>query len=240
MSIAGLIVAAHLCVGLNVFAVSPVLPIIIEDYGITSTAASLLVALALLAAAFGLPGGLIVMRLGLKPAFTIAWVSMGLLVLSAVAPNYPALLVLRLLLGLGSALVLTATGPLLVTWFQPREVVLMNGLNTAVFSLGIALSVWTMVPLAEVIGWRFALTAFGGVGVVGTFAWIALGRETREAGAEPEKISVRQIPAVLNRSPILLLLAADAGVLVQYTALSAWLPNFYAESRGMTLSQLDF
>ena len=36
---------------------------------------------------------------------------------------------------------------------------------------------------------------------------------------------------------MLLLLAADAGVLIQYTALSAWLPTFYTEVRGMTLGR---
>lgn len=243
--IAGLILAAHLCIGLSVFAVSPVLLVIIEEYGINRAAASLLVALPLLAAAaFGLPGGIIAMRLGLRLAFSAAWVSMGLLALSALAPNYPALLALRLVFGLGSALVLTATGPLLAAWFPPKEVVLMNGLNTAILSLGIALSVGTMAPLAEVVGWQAALTVYGGLGVLGTLAWLILGKGTPEAGPEAgvsaEKISVGQIPAVLFRRPILLLLAADAGVLVQYTALTAWLPSFYYETRGMTMSQAGF
>ena len=39
---------------------------------------------------------------------------------------------------------------------------------------------------------------------------------------------------------MLLLLAADAGVLIQYTALSAWLPTFYYEVRGMTLARAGF
>ena len=38
----------------------------------------------------------------------------------------------------------------------------------------------------------------------------------------------------------MLLLAADAGVLFQYTALASWLPSFYVEVRGMTLSQAGF
>ena len=40
--IAGLILAAHLCIGLNVFAVSPVLSVVIEEYGISRAGASLL------------------------------------------------------------------------------------------------------------------------------------------------------------------------------------------------------
>lgn len=252
--IAGLILAAHLCIGLNVFAVAPVLLVIMDDYEISRTGASLLVAVALLAAAvFGLPGGMIAMRLGLKISFTLAWVSMGLLALSALAPNYPALLGLRLVFGLGSALILTATGPLLGAWFRPREVVVMNGLNSAVLSLGIAVSVGTMVPLAEAAGgWRIALTIYGGIGVLGTLAWLMLGMAApasdhgmragrdREAGRGAERISVGQIPSVLFRRPVLLLLAADAGVLVQYTALTAWLPAFFTETRGMTMSQAAF
>ena len=39
---------------------------------------------------------------------------------------------------------------------------------------------------------------------------------------------------------MLLLLAADAGVLIQYTALSAWLPTFYSEVRGMSLARAGF
>ena len=235
--IAVLILAAHLCVGLNLFSVSPVLPVIIEEYGISRTAASLLVALALLVtAAFGLPGGVIAMRLGLKTAFALAWFFMGLQALSALAPGYPALLFLRLLFGLGAALVLTATGPLLVTRLRPREVLLMNGLNTAVLSSGIALSVGGMASLAESIGWEAALSAYGALGVAGTAAWLLAGQGAVEFSST-ERISIRGAPSVLLRRPILLLLAADAGVLVQYTALSAWLPTFYSESRGMTLSQ---
>ena len=238
--IAGLILAAHLCLGLNLFAVSPILPLIIEDYAISHRAASLLVAMTLLVAAvFGLPSGLLATRLGLKATFTLAWLSIGMLALSSFAPNYPALLTLRLLSGFGGALVLTATGPLLVSWFHPREVVLMNGLNTALLSLGIAVSVAGAAPLAGAIGWENALTAFGSLGVLGTIAWVVLGRDSR--GASPlERIALRQAPRVLNQRPIILLMLADAGVLVQYTAMTAWLPTFFFESRNMSLSQAGF
>ena len=93
-----------------------------------------------------------------------------------------------------------------------------------------------VAPLAEAIGWKTALTAFGCLGVVGAVAWIAFGRDS--PGASPlERISLRQVPGILNRRPIILLLMADAGVLVQYTALTAWLPTFFFESRNMSLSQ---
>ena len=48
--IVGLILLAHLSVGLNFFGVSPLLPLIIEEYGITRATAGLLIALPLLIA----------------------------------------------------------------------------------------------------------------------------------------------------------------------------------------------
>ena len=49
--IAGLLLLANLALGLSLFAASPILPLIIEDYGISRASAGLLVTLALLIAA---------------------------------------------------------------------------------------------------------------------------------------------------------------------------------------------
>lgn len=239
--IAGLILAAHLAVGLNVFAVSPILLLIIDDLSINSTTASLLVALPLLVAAlFGLPGGLITMRLGLKRTFAAAWVAIGLLALSPLATNFASLLTLRLIYGLGIAMVLTATGPLLMQWFRPKEILIMNGLTTAVLSLGIALALATAVPLAEALEWESALGVFGTAGILGTLAWVWLGRAPPREGNLSAAVPVRGIFLVLRSRGILLLLAADAGVLIQYTALSAWLPTFYYEVREMSLARAGY
>ncbi|MCI0811470.1 MAG: hypothetical protein J4O10_07960, partial [Chloroflexi bacterium] len=45
---AAMVLAGHLCVGLNVFPVSPLLPLAIDEYGISRAAAGLLVSLPLL------------------------------------------------------------------------------------------------------------------------------------------------------------------------------------------------
>ena len=133
--IAGLILLAHLSIGLGFFAVSPLLPLIIEEYEITRATAGLLIALPLLiAAAFGLPGGAVIGRIGLKRVFTLGFLLVGLLFLSSWAPNFPTLLALRLGYGIGFAVILTATGPLLMQWFPPKEVLILNSLNTAVIT----------------------------------------------------------------------------------------------------------
>ncbi len=102
--IAGLVLVAHLGVGVNLFVVSPLFPLIIEDYGISRATAGLLIALAtLVAAAFGLPGGALTARLGLGRVFTVGGFMVGLLVFSPVAPSFLTLLVLRMGYGIGFA-----------------------------------------------------------------------------------------------------------------------------------------
>jgi len=236
--IGGLVLLGHLALGLNLFAASPLFPLIIDDYGISRAAAGLLVTLALLAAAsLGLPGGVIIARLGLRRAFTIGWWITALTVLSAFAPNFGVLLALRSVSGFGVALLIAATGSLLMRWFRPKEVYIMNGLNSAALSLGIAISVSTAVPLADAVGWLGALSIFGITGLVGAVAWGFLGRPVGQASPSVPLITRKELWAVLSHRAILLLVVADAGVFVQYTALTTWLPSFYNETRGISLAQ---
>ena len=94
---AALVLAGHLSVGLNVFAVSPLLPLAIDDYNVNRAAAGLLVALPLLvAAALGLPSGILIARIGLRRAFIIGWSAVALVSLSGAAPNFITLLLLSL------------------------------------------------------------------------------------------------------------------------------------------------
>ncbi len=137
-------------------------------------------------------------------------------------------------------MILTATGPLLMQWFRPRELRVMNALNTAVLSLGIALSVSTASPLAQVMAWQMTLTVFALPGIAGLVAWLVLGRTSGRIHEARGGISLGEVAAVLRNRSVALLLAADAGILVQYAAFTGWLPTFYNEDRGISLSQAGF
>jgi cyanate permease len=239
--IAALVLAGHLSVGLNIFAVSPLLPLAIDDYEVNRATAGLLVALPLLvAAALGLPAGILIARIGLRKAFIIGWAAVAVVSLSGWAPNFITLVLLRSAIGLGFAFILTATGPLLIQWFRPREFTVMNALTTAALSLGIALSVATAAPLAELMDWQMALAVYALPGIAGLLAWLVLGRASVGAPMTGAGISLSEVGTVLRNRTVVLLLAADAGILVQYAAFTSWLPTFYNEDRGISLSQAGF
>ena len=241
--IAGLILAAHFSVGLNFFSVSPVLPLIMEDFGITRATASLLVALALLVhAIFGLPGGVIAARFGVKRVYFLAWLLVGMSVFSSFVNSFSTLLILRLAYGVGFGVIIPATAPLLMQWLKPREITVMNGLDIAALTLGVALSVTTVAPIADGIGWKNALSVFGAIALLGALAWAFLGRARppEHQAISVTNITFSDISSVLRNPVILLLAAADALVFMQYTALTGWLPTFYGESRNMSLAQAGF
>ena len=88
--IAGMVLFAHLALGLNMFAAAPLFPLIIEDLGVSRTTAGLLVTLGLLvSAAFGLPGGVVIARLGLRRTFNAGWWLTALMALAALTPTSP-------------------------------------------------------------------------------------------------------------------------------------------------------
>ena len=289
---AAMTLAAHLAAGLNLFAVSPLLPLAIDDYGISRAQAGMLISLPMLVGALlGIPGGMLAARIGLKRAYMLSWLSMSLLALSAVTPSFPAMLLLRLSYGVGLALMVSASGPLVMQWFRRREILIINALNTAILSLGVAISVAGAVPLAQWLDWKTALTLFSGVGVIGAILWplapkappsapsthqprksptASLHRSgnpltdsPRQPGNPPNQltttadnpptdspqpagntrgggISLREVLTVLRGRAVALLVAADAGIFIQYTALTGWLPTFYHEARGLSPSEAGF
>ncbi len=230
--------AGHLAAGLNLFALSPLLPLAIEEYGISHWEAGMLVSLPMLVgAAIGLPGSMLIARVGVKRAYFCAWVAMALLALAPVVPNFYVLLVLRLAYGVGLGLMVVATGPLVMQWFRPKEMLVVNSLNTALLSAGVAASLAGAVPLAELLGWKMTLTALSSVGIIGAVLWpFAPGDRQNDAG-HSNGISIQEVLGVLRGRAVALLVAADAGIFIQYTALTTWLPTYYSEERGISLSE---
>ena len=230
--------AAHLAAGLNLFALSPLLPLAIDEYGISHWAAGMLVSLPMLVgAAIGLPGGILIARVGVKRAYMWAWIAMALLALAPIVPNFYVLLFLRLAYGVGLALMVVATGPLVMQWFRPKEMLIVNSLNTAILSGGVAASLAGAVPLAELVGWKMTLTAFSCIGVLGVILWPFAPRDRANHSGRQSGISLREVAGVLRARAVVLLVAADAGIFIQYTALTTWLPTFYGEERGISAQE---
>ena len=229
---------AWLASGLSLVALSPILPLITEEYGISHTMAGFLVAVVfIITAAFGLPGGIIVGRLGLRRTYTITLFMIGSMTLMFLSPNFYGLLGLRIVYSLGMALISPATGHLIMQWFRSREYSIMTSMMVGCTAVGSVISLSTAALLADILGWERVLGLFGAVGLAAAFAWLLWGKA--RAGEEHIRpvLAWQEIRAILGNRTILLICAADVAVFMQYFALSSWLPTFYKDTRGMSLTQ---
>ena len=232
---------AHFATGLSFQSLAPVLPLITDDYGINHATAGVLVGVVMIIhGAFGIPGGLIVGRVGVWRIYTVSWFMMGALTLTALSPSFEGLMALRIIYGLGVAAMMPATGPLIMQWFRPREVPIITSLNVASVSLGIVVSVSTASPLAGLMGWETVLGLFGAVGLAGAFAWLVWGKTREEAWEAATPLSPSEIWSVLRNKTVFLLGLADTACFSMYVALSGWLPTFYNEVRGMSPTEAGF
>ena len=172
-----------------------------RDLGVNRATVSLLVALALLIhAVFGLPGGVIAGRFGAEKVYLLAWILVGMSAFSSFAENFATLLVLRLAYGIGFGLIIPTTAPILIRWMKPREITVMNGLDIAALTLGVAVSVTTVAPISEEIGWKNALSVFGTVALLGAVAWAFLGKAQCSDGQQvsEKRITLNDISNVLR------------------------------------------
>ena len=237
--IAGLILLGHFAHGLNFVVVAPILPLITADYGISHTSGGLLIGVVMLIqGAFGLLGGLVVGKLGLKRVYTVGWFMTGAGTLVFLSPDFFGLLGLRVVYGIGTALLVPATGPLIMQWFRPKQMPVMTSVSLAIMTVGVVVSVTTVAPLSNAIGWQNVLGIFGAVSLSGAVVWTFLGR-SRDEGAVPLP-ALREIGTVLRSRAMVLLGLADAACFAQYTALVGLLPTFFHEERDMSLSEAGF
>ncbi len=236
--VAGMAVWISFTLGLSMFSVSPVTSLIMDDYSINRGTASLLISLIpLIHLLFAIPGSMLVSRIGSRNLIFLGALLGSAPLLSFLAVDFPLLVLTRVLYGVGLALVFPSVGPLAMHWFHSKELPVFNGLFVAALTLGMAISSFAMAPISEAVGWKAALSIFGGIPLIGAIGWMALGQRTQAAVQSVGHLSLKGTLRIVRSRNTLLIAAADAGPYALLTAAVSWLPTFYHEVHGMSLSE---
>ncbi|HEU4758597.1 MAG TPA: MFS transporter [Dehalococcoidia bacterium] len=147
---------------------APVLPEVADDTGVSVTAAGQLVTVsALVTVVFLVLLGPLADRYGKRPMLMMGLAAMGLAALgSSLTSSYGALIALRVLSGIGDALVLPSAASAVADYFdgKDREV----ALNVLLVPLGAAvvLGLPVVVLVSEVASWHGAFLVFAGLTLV--------------------------------------------------------------------------
>ena len=162
-------------------AVPPLLPHIMEEYGLTHTIASMLMLLVALPGVFtSVLGGILVDRYGAKNLVSIG---LALVCVGDLLSAYPALFVVmevgRLVLGVGGALTVVSAMALVSQWFSQEE----RGLAMGIFGINMPLATIFSFNLLGALGsmysWRLSVLTSLGVSIAILFIWMAGAREKR-------------------------------------------------------------
>ncbi|UTH73067.1 CynX/NimT family MFS transporter [Chromobacterium sp. IIBBL 290-4] len=107
--------------------------------------------------------------------------AMGLMAIGILTPfihNYPLLLLVRFLMGLGGALLVVYFAPIVMLWFKPRELALVNGINSGAFNIGTAIVLFGLPIMQHWFGgWQNTLLAISLGSVLCFVLWLAFGAE---------------------------------------------------------------
>lgn len=240
--IAGIILLFNLFYGANFSVIAPVMSLVTEEYGVGRGAASFLVSGVLIAQAlFVIPGGMLAAKAPLRLVFAVGCVVAAAMSLTFLAEHFAVLLVLRLVYAMAFVVVMPATAPILMRWFNVRELPVMNSLHMTFFTLGVAVGAFTSSPLSLAIGWQTTFVIFGTAMLVVGALWLAFGRvPSLEATGKVRRVSLREMAMAVRSRTVLLLGLADGAAFAHYLALTTWLPTYYNEVFGMSLTKAGY
>ena len=242
--ILAIVYLASIVAPFNQFKVPPIMPVLMEAFGLDLTqAGSLMSVIAVVGLVLALPAGILLQRYGSKP---IGLIALGFMAagsaIGALAGSYNALLGSRVVEGVGIGLIGVVAPATIAMWFPPAR-------------QGTPMGIWaTWVPVGSVLMYNLAPADGGQVrlagGVVGggrggaggdapvRGCWCATRRTCRpSANGMPPRPGIGK--ALANRD-IWLLALMFACFSLALVSIGTYYPTYLSEVRGYPLGQAAF
>ena len=251
---AAAVVVAILLLGLNlrgpIIAVSPVLDTIAADLRIGEATAGLLTSLPVLCFGLLTPlASVLLARAGLGRGVSISLVVLLVGIAVRSVDGLTGALAGTLLIG-AAITVGNIAVPVVIGRDLPRHSGAVLGAYTASLNVGSMITLALTVPLADALGWRWALVTWGGLVLVAAAVWWfavrdpaggaphdaaqdAPGPDQPPADRPPDDGARARGPVWWRRPVVWGLTAAFAGQAFSYYGVTAWLPLLLRDELGM-------
>jgi MFS family permease len=240
------VILVRICVGLIWASAGPLLPFIMQEYGVGRGTAGWFASAAPIAVAImALPLGIIGARYSLKKMFAIGAVLQAAGVLAPFCGSYLPLVMTRVFFAIGTAITVPLATAIAAEWFSARELPLVNGITVGFVSLGNTFAYMATVPIATVLAWKAPITLYGAFALTCAVSWLIFGKDQKKIETVTQTptrptikgntlLSVKQ--ALTQKSTIVLALAV-MGAWTLSNAMGSWLPTYYHEVFGMSLQK---
>lgn len=252
----GILVAA-LSLRAPLIALTPVLPEIIDDLGITSASAGLLTTAPVIMFAVMTPlAALVIRRAGAEIALLLSLGGVLLGTFVRALPGFGSMVAGMVIIGAAITIGNVVIPVIIRRDLPPERTAVATAVYTATLNAGSLLAALATVPLSEGVGWSTALMLWGVFTVAGIVLWIvhvqrsrSWGSAERTSGAATPRSGARRDDAtsltgpmpvvtdsrvgpVLRRPIVWLLLLTFASQSLIYYALSTWLPTILIDTTG--------
>jgi predicted MFS family arabinose efflux permease len=225
---------------------APILAPIIKSLGILLGKAGLLISvIALCISIFSLLGAMIAGKLGALRSLIIGvWLMALAQVASGFTTTFGALLLCRIVEGIGFGVLIAPPGTLTMQWFGENEWPYINMVNALCSYVGLTVVYSVTVPIYVALGssWQRVLFWYGIAVSVIALAWTILGREHQskhEAAADEVDAAAQgsALSEVRKMRDVLLIAVGLFGGMWVFQLYTAFLPQYFHDIRGMGLAE---
>jgi D-galactonate transporter len=207
-------------------------------------------------AAFQLPSGWFIDRVGARIAYAVAVVWWSLFTAAAaLARGFGSLFGFRLLLGIGEAPAYPCNAKVVSEWFPRQERAFATSIFDSGARVGTALSIPIVTVLITWVGWRGSFVVTGALGFIWAAFWLRMYRQPRQhpkvsekelalieggAGLDPKKAAAADPTTI--RWADLFRYRAIWGMMLGFFCLNfviyffiTWFPTYLMKERGFTM-----
>ena len=243
MRILWLVNFAILFAFIKVFEIPSMIPVFVDELQISYAQAGLfMTAYTIVRCLASLPAGSVTDRLGAAPVISVCLLCVGLLgILGTFGNNYHILLVLRVLVSIGIAIIFIAAVDSIPKYMPAENVGKGIGYINGSLNVGIALALFMTPMLADAVGWRWTARIYSLSFLLLFAVSIPLWRNLPQVagqdkpGGNEDAVTI----ADLLRNPCVMLLAFGACILfVELYGMLTWVPVFLDEVYRYTPAQI--
>jgi len=191
-----------------------------------------------------MPSGWMVDRFGVRRTYAISFIFWSLMsVLTGLANGLAALILLRVLLGVGQAVAFPASSRAVANWFQESERGLVTGLYLAGVRYGSALISVFGGWFLTYYDWRWFFVVIGAVSLVWVAPWMGFlkkweGKGTAQESTEQHGASFIESLALLKHRSVLGIFLGFFAYNYVWNVFLNWLPNILEKELGYTKKEM--
>jgi MFS family permease len=157
---------------------------------------------------------------------------------SGFAGGFVALLLLRLMLGVGEAAAFPCSSALLARHVDANRLGAANGLIIVGLSLGPAVGIFFGGHLMESLGWRGVFILFGAVSLLWLAPWLLATRHLSGAAAQPVTHDGPTFLDIVRRPEAWGASLGHFSVNFGFYFIVSWMPLYLVQSQGYTVGQM--